>query len=168
MRQSFYFNRTKCGKIKKSCLSQTKEVFIIFDNILETLRLKGYKVTPQRRAVLQALSSFEYFPTAQELLTAVRKNNPDVSLDTIYRNLSMLTELGIVHEIHRTSGNVYELAADGHHHHHLVCTKCGRTECIDICPVTEIYKEEAEKKGFTITGHMFEFYGLCSDCRKKK
>ncbi|MCR5446462.1 MAG: transcriptional repressor [Schwartzia sp.] len=138
------------------------------ENILEKLRQKGYKITPQRRAVLDAFQAFENFPTAQQLLTAVRKTHPDVSLDTIYRNLSLLTELGAVHEIRRSSGNVYELATSGHHHHHLVCTKCGKTECIDMCPISDAYTKEAEKKGFLITGHIFEFYGLCSDCRKKR
>lgn len=138
------------------------------ENILKKLRQKGYKITPQRRAVLDAFQAFDTFPTAQQLLTAVRKTHPDVSLDTIYRNLSLLTELGAVHEIRRSSGNVYELATGGHHHHHLVCTKCGKTECIDMCPISDAYTKEAEKKGFLITGHIFEFYGLCSDCRKKE
>ena len=62
------------------------------ENILEKLRQKGYKITPQRRAVLDAFQAFETFPTAQQLLTAVRKTHPDVSLDTIYRNLSLLTK----------------------------------------------------------------------------
>ena len=53
-------------------------------------------------------------------------------------------------------------------HHHLVCTECGKTECIDICPMNEQYEQEAARKGFTITGHVFEFYGLCHDCQQKK
>ena len=134
---------------------------------LSMLRKKGYKITPQRRAVLTALDTCGQFPTAQDILEAVRKMQPDVSLDTIYRNLTLLTELGIVHEVYRSAGNVYEIVEQGHHHHHLVCTECGRTECIDICPMNEIYEKEAEKHGFLVTGHVFEFYGLCWSCRNK-
>ena len=134
---------------------------------LSMLREKGYKITPQRRAVLTALDTCGQFPTAQDILEAVRKMQPDVSLDTIYRNLTLLTELGIVHEVYRSAGNVYEIVEQGHHHHHLVCTECGRTECIDICPMNEIYEKEAEKHGFLVTGHVFEFYGLCWSCRNK-
>ena len=76
-------------------------------------------------------------------------------------------ELDIVHEIHRPSGNVYELVRPGHHHHHLICTECGKTECIDICPMNKIYEKEAEKRGFLVTGHVFEFYGICWSCRSK-
>ena len=84
---------------------------------LDQLREKGYKITPQRRAVVTALDACGPFPTVQQLQENVRKTQPDVSLDTIYRNLTLLTDLGIVHEIHRPSGNVYELVKPGHHHH---------------------------------------------------
>ena len=97
----------------------------------------------------------------------MRRTQPDVSLDTIYRTLALLTDLGLVHEIFRPAGSVYEVTRPGHHHHHLVCTACGRTECIDVCPMTPVYEKEAAKKGFRITGHIFEFYGLCRKCQKK-
>ena len=135
---------------------------------LELLRQKGYKITPQRRAVLEAFGTGEHFYSAQQVMEIVREKQPDVSLDTIYRNLTLLRELGIVHEIVRPSGNVYEIISDGHHHHHLICTECGKMECIDICPMNKIYEKEAASRGFLVTGHVFEFYGLCWSCRSKK
>jgi len=132
------------------------------------LREKGYKITPQRRAVMQALLAAGRFSTAQQVLECVKKMQPDVSLDTIYRNLTLLADLGIVHEIHRHTGNVYEFIVPGEHHHHLVCTQCGKTECIDICPVKEEYIVAAEEKGFCITGHTFEFYGICRECQQSE
>ena len=134
---------------------------------LELLRQKGYKITPQRRAVLEALDAGCQFPTAQQVLELVREKQPDVSLDTVYRNLTLMVSLGIVHEIFRSAGNAYEIVEPGHHHHHLVCTECGKTECIDVCPMNKIYEKEAEKRGFLVTGHVFEFYGLCWSCRSK-
>ena len=134
---------------------------------LELLRQKGYKITPQRRAVLEALDAGCQFPTAQQVLELVREKQPDVSLDTVYRNLTLMVSLGIVHEIFRSAGNAYEIVEPGHNHHHLVCTECGKTECIDICPMNKIYEKEAEKRGFLVTGHVFEFYGLCWSCRSK-
>ena len=137
------------------------------ENFLEKLRTAGYKITPQRRAVWEAFQAQGDFPTAHQILDAVRRTQPDVSLDTIYRTLALLTDLGLVHEIFRPAGSVYELTAPDHHHHHLVCTACGRTECIDVCPMTPLYEREAAKKGFRITSHIFEFYGLCRKCQKK-
>ena len=72
---------------------------------LELLRQKGYKITPQRRAVLEALDAGCQFPTAQQVLELVREKQPDVSLDTVYRNLTLMVSLGIVHEIFRSAGN---------------------------------------------------------------
>ena len=137
------------------------------ENGLATLRAKGYKITPQRRAVLEALEAGGQFSAAQQVLEIVREKQPDVSLDTIYRNLTLLRDLNIVHEIVRPSGNVYEIISEGHHHHHLICTECGKMECIDICPMNEIYEKEAASHGFLVTGHVFEFYGLCWSCRSR-
>jgi Fur family zinc uptake transcriptional regulator/Fur family ferric uptake transcriptional regulator len=114
---------------------------------LSMLRKKGYKITPQRRAVIAALDICGQFPTVQQLLESVKKMMPDVSLDTIYRNLTLLTELGIVHEIHRHNGNVYEMVIPGHHHHHLICTQCGRTECVNICPMSVMLIQRKRQSG---------------------
>ena len=139
------------------------------EDMVALLRGKGYKITPQRRAVIDALLNCGKFSTAQQILEFVRKTNPDISLDTIYRNLSLLIELDIVHEIHTQNrdGNVFEIVTSGHHHH-LVCTECGKMECLEICPVSQEIIESVNKKGFEITGHLFEFYGKCSVCKMKK
>lgn len=141
------------------------------EELVTLLREKGYKITPQRRAVIAALLESEKFPTAQQVLEIVKKTNPDVSLDTIYRNLGLLMELNLVYEINTQSsaGNVFEIVQLHHtHHHHFVCLLCGKTECIDICPVNEAYIAEVEQRGFEVTGHTFEFYGKCQECRALK
>lgn len=141
------------------------------EELITLLREKGYKITPQRRAVIAALLESEKFPTAQQVLEIVKKTNPDVSLDTVYRNLGLLMELNLVYEINTQSsaGNVFEIVHLHHeHHHHLVCLVCGKTECIDICPVNEAYIAEVEQRGFEVTGHTFEFYGKCRKCRDIK
>jgi len=135
------------------------------DTILTILREKGYKLTPQRRAVIQALAETGKFPTALEVLARVKQVAPDVSLDTIYRNLTLLTELGLVHEIQLPGrdGNVFELTT--RHHHHLICMKCGQAECLDYCPVSQRDIEKAAERGFEILSHSLEFYGFCRSCR---
>ena len=69
------------------------------DNVIDVLRDKGHKITPQRRAVINALLNCGPFSTALQLLEYVKKEQPDVSLDTVYRNLSLFQQLGIVNEI---------------------------------------------------------------------
>ncbi len=134
---------------------------------IAALRAQGYKVTPQRRVVIEALQQGGKFTTAQQVLEAVRQKFPEMSLDTVYRNLSLLVELGLVHEV-RTKGrdgNVFEIAVTGHHHH-TVCLQCGKAACLDFCPIHEQDLARAEEGGFKITAHSLEFYGYCADCRK--
>lgn len=137
------------------------------ETIVNLLRSKGYKITPQRRAVIDALKHCGKFSTAQNILDFVKKSHPNVSLDTVYRNLNMLAEIGFVHEINTKNrdGNVFEIAGK-EHHHHFVCTECGRLECMEACPVNEEIIGLALERGFEITGHLFELYGRCSSCRQ--
>jgi Fe2+ or Zn2+ uptake regulation protein len=137
------------------------------ERMINILRNKGFKITPQRRAVISALYECGKFPTAQRILEEVRQTTPDVSFDTIYRNLSLLTDLGVLNEIQTKGrdGNVFEIVVDNHHHH-LICLTCGATQCLDFCPITSIDLSKAESMGFEVTSHALEFYGYCRECRK--
>ncbi|SDF68540.1 Fur family transcriptional regulator [Sporomusa acidovorans] len=136
------------------------------DRLIDVLRNKGYKITPQRRAVITALSECGQFPTAQQILEHVKQTNPDVSLDTIYRNLSLFVELGIVHEIQTCNqdGNRFEMVTTGHHHH-VICLDCGKVQCLHFCPISSAEIEKVEENGFAIVSHSLEFYGYCQECR---
>lgn len=135
------------------------------EKLISVLREKGYKITPQRRAVITALVNSDRFATAQQILDYVKKTNPDISLDTIYRNLTLLADLGIICEISTRGkdGNIYELITTKHHHH-LVCLNCGKAECLDFCPISHEDLEQINQKQFTIISHSLEFYGYCANC----
>lgn len=135
------------------------------DDFLMILRSKGYKLTPQRRAVIAALRACAPFPTARDIHRLIRETAPDISLDTVYRNLALLSRLGIVNQINLPhGGNAFELSA-GKHHHHLICLACGRTECIDYCPIAPRDIAQAQERGFTVVSHSLELYGYCRACR---
>jgi Fur family zinc uptake transcriptional regulator len=135
------------------------------EKFINILREKGYKITPQRRAVITALVNSDRFTTAQQILDCVKETSPDISLDTIYRNLTLLANLGVICEINTRGkdGNIYELLTTKHHHH-LVCLSCGKAECLDFCPISPENLEEIDKKKFTITSHSLDFYGYCVNC----
>ncbi|MDT8900814.1 Fur family transcriptional regulator [Anaeroselena agilis] len=138
------------------------------DTYLHLLRSKGFKLTPQRRAVIAALEACAPFPTAQDIHRHVKTQAPDVSLDTIYRNLTLLIRLGIVNQINlpgRGGGSVFEIVAGQRHHHHLICLACGQARCIDYCPIVPHELAQAKEQGFTVVSHSLEFYGYCRDCR---
>ena len=127
--------------------------------IIELLQSKGYKMTPQRRTVIKALYECGQFPTAQDILDYAKKINPDMGIDTIYRNLNLLTEIGVLNQINIKSRDVsvFEMAIK--HHHHLICLNCGKTECLDYCPVLKGVEKLALKNNFKIMSHSLEFYG---------
>lgn len=136
------------------------------EKLITILREKGYKITPQRRAVITAFLESDKFATAGQILDHVRATNPDMSLDTVYRNLALLVDLGVISEINTRGkdGNIYELITT-EHHHHLVCLSCGKAECLEFCPINCEKLENASKNGFSITSHALEFYGYCHNCR---
>lgn len=138
------------------------------EDYVAVLRHRGYKITPQRRAVIDALCGCPDFSTAQQILEYIKVKSPDMSLDTVYRNLALFAEIGIVAEINTRGkdGNVFELIKK-HHHHHLVCVGCGKMECLDFCPLHPEDLTKAEANGFKITSHSLEFYGYCRECGKR-
>lgn len=136
------------------------------ERLLDLLRSRGHKITPQRRAVIAALLAGGHFVTAQQILDYVKQIHPDISLDTVYRNLSLLIELGAVDEIRTPNrdGNLFEVLTTSHHSH-LVCLTCGRAKCLPFCPIKSSDIEQAGVDGFTVTSHSLEFYGYCRECQ---
>lgn len=128
------------------------------------LERQGLRLTRQRRELLEVLRRSPGMLTAEELHRRVAQRQPAVSLSTIYRNLDILTEAGLVCKVEIGDGFArYELRRTEGHHHHLVCVRCGRSESIH-CPVTGI-EELFGRRGFQVTGHRFVVYGYCPACR---
>jgi Fur family ferric uptake transcriptional regulator len=94
--------------------------------ISSILRQAGYKLTPQRRAVLNAIAINQDHLTPGEIYEKVRKEHPSIGLVTVYRTLDILSELGLICEVH-SGGNCrsYLMRRPQEHHHHLICADCG-------------------------------------------
>ena len=122
---------------------------------MSMLRGAGYKATPQRLAVLRALTAEQH-----QSLEEIRARCPEVGLVTIYRTLDLLTGIGVVRRLDLGDGPRYELAED--HHHHLICEYCGDVSEFDECPLDlRLLRDE----GFEINAHSLEIYGRCTGCR---
>ncbi len=139
-----------------------------FEKFEKKLRGNGYKLTNQRRVVLEILYNRKgKHLTAEDIHNIVKVSNPEIGLATIYRSLQLLTELSLVDTLHLDDGIVrYEIHGDeeGHRHHHLICDKCGSiTEASDDM-LDEIEKNLEEHYGFKVRNHVAKFYGLCKDC----
>ena len=130
------------------------------------LRARGLRLTGPRRVVLEVVRGSETHPTAEWVHRMVRRRLPRVSLGTVYRNLRLLVEEGLVQELPgphaRFDGNLAR-------HHHFTCTTCGRILDVDgpLCePQTRAVSARVESlTGLTITHHRIEFFGRCPACR---
>ena len=132
------------------------------------LRAKGYKLTEQRRLIIEVFNENPGHHTAQEIFDLVKKKFEGINFSTIYRNLELLSTLEIINKLQIESGiSHYELCGLAHHHH-IICKKCGETKEIDICPFANLGEEQLSSIGFKATDHKFEIYGYCSKCSHSK
>lgn len=135
-----------------------------YENILKE---KGFKLTNQRKKVLEVLykNSGKHM-TAEEIYNSVKKECPEIGLTTVYRTVQLLSELKLIDKLNLDDGFIrYEIGelSKGHYHHHLICEKCGKViEAKD--DLFEIEQRFYNNHGFKVTNHIVKFYGICSDC----
>jgi Fur family peroxide stress response transcriptional regulator len=137
-----------------------------FNNMLEALRERKFRITPQRIAVLKILASSEGHPSVEQIYEEVRKDFPTTSLATVYKTVTLLKELNEVLELGFSEGSNRYDGNKPYPHPHLICTKCGRIMDPDLDSLDGVTKELASETGFQITGHRFDFFGICPDCQK--
>ena len=138
----------------------------------KTLKENGYKLTNQRRVVLEALYKRDGdHLTAEEVHQIVKGVNPEIGLATVYRTLQLLSELGLIDKLNLDDGIVrYEIGdmETKHRHHHLICEQCGKIEGVEDDMLDALEEAFFEKYGFRVTDHVAKFYGICSDCLAKQ
>lgn len=134
----------------------------------------GFKWTQTRQAIIEILSSKGGHLSAEEIFLDVKKILPGIGLATVYRNLEILKELGIVREFDFKDGRArYEFVADkeGVEHYHLICRICGKIIDYEITPeeeadpLEELKKNLKEKFNFSIERWDIQFFGLCEKCK---
>ena len=127
----------------------------------------GQRRTRQKTAVLAALESLDSFVSAKQIHQELDRRGDSVGLTTVYRTLQSLVEMGEADVLHTNSGEaIYRHCQHETHHHHLVCTNCGKAVEIVGGAVESWAKEEAARNGYTMSGHSAEIFGLCPDCQK--
>ena len=136
------------------------------NKIAGILREHGYKLTPQRHVVLKVIASSKDHLTPEAIYGKARLKNPDIGLVTVYRTLDLLSELNLVCRVHAPEGcRSYMMRRPTEHHHHLICSQCGRVVDFTDCTLADLEQKLSQETNFDINGHLLEFYGLCPDCR---
>ena len=129
----------------------------------DLLRERGYRATPGKVALVEALRSAAHPQTIAELLAALPAKNDET---TLYRSLDAFAESGIIRKVNFNDRSArYEWNVGTHHHHHIVCENCGKIEDVDTCDTGLDASVLGKSKQFaSISSHSVEFFGLCRAC----
>lgn len=130
--------------------------------------MPGLRPTRQRRAILQAVADEQQPVSAQDLHARLRRAGEPAGLATVYRTLQALADSGVLRTFQTPTGEVAYKVCEPGHHHHLICTRCGRVEEIPSCEVEDWAAAVAKRRGFSVSSHQADIYGVCARCAKRR
>ncbi|HEX5566355.1 MAG TPA: transcriptional repressor [Streptomyces sp.] len=130
------------------------------------LRRRGYRLTPQRQLVLEAVDKLEH-STPDDILAEVRRTAKSVNISTVYRTLELLEELGLVSHAHLGHGAPTYHLADRHDHMHLVCRDCTAVLEADVSLAADLTARLREEFGFDTDVKHFAIFGRCRECAER-
>jgi Fur family transcriptional regulator, ferric uptake regulator len=135
--------------------------------IVHALDEAGYRLTRPRRAVAALIAEHDGHFTASDLEAVARTRHLGISRATLFRALDLLAELGVVERLDLPSGEHAYVPCAATHHHHLVCSRCGRATDVEDYGVAEAVAEIERRSGYRIESHRLELFGLCRHCQAK-
>ena len=124
------------------------------------------RMTQQRKTILEVLRNTKTHPSADEIYELVKQKLPRISLGTVYRNLEVLAQLGII-QVLELSGSLKRFDWDPNKHYHIRCIRCDRVENAPIAPMDRLENKVYQSTVFEIIGHNLEFTGLCPRCTER-
>ena len=135
--------------------------------IVGSLEAAGYRLTSPRRALAGLIASRRGHFTAEELLEESRRGRLGLGRATIFRSLDVLAQLGVVERLDLPSGEHAFVACEPAHHHHVVCSSCGRSTGVSDHGLERIASDVGRETGYQVVGHRLELFGLCPACQVK-
>lgn len=139
---------------------QTQQLYNLFKS-------KGMKMTPARKNMVTVFRAAKNkLLDARQVYDLIKNTNPRINFSTVYRNLEMLVQNGIIEKINLEGKAVFALYAKQYHRHHMICTSCRKFMPLPFCPLTELENSlKKELNGFLPVEHKVEIYGYCAECR---
>ncbi|MHB8110262.1 MAG: Fur family transcriptional regulator [Syntrophorhabdaceae bacterium] len=136
------------------------------ENYSYILKQLDLKATPKRLAILDILSRELTYLSPEEIWTRLKERFSSIGLPTVYRNLEEMAGGGIIFKvIHPDRKLYYFFCHNKDHHHHFVCTACKKVDDLHYCAFDQIEKEVSETLKATISSHIMQVFGICSECR---
>lgn len=134
--------------------------------VTELLRKKGFKVTPQRLAIYNALCNTKSHPNAEMIFNKLQPYYPTMSLATIYKTVDILHEIGLIN-ILNVGEDSFRYDANTNSHAHICCTECNRVDDL-MMDFSSCVDQVADQVDYELSKHHFYFYGVCPECANKK
>jgi Fur family peroxide stress response transcriptional regulator len=134
---------------------------------LDTLKQTGVRITPQRHAILEFLVDSMIHPTADDIYKALEGKFPNMSVATVYNNLRVFREVGLVKELtYGDSSSRFDFVTSDHYH--CICETCGKIVDFHYPGLDEVEALSAHVTGFKVSHHRMEIYGKCSRCARQE
>ena len=133
--------------------------------LISSLREDGFRITPQRIAIVDYLLKTKEHPSAEHIHKTIQKKYPMVSLSTVYKTLDLLKVKKLVNEIEVEGESRFDAHTD--EHVNLVCMNCGKIDDVDEDSLKEIQNRAARKSKYLIVKGSFEMFGYCNTCKSK-
>ncbi len=137
-----------------------------FLQMLHKLKNLGFRITPQRLAVLRILADSEGHPSAEQIFERVRTEFPTTSLATIYKTIALLKSINEVLELGFPDGSNRYDGNKPFPHPHVICTKCRKIMDPELQSLDELKNEIINKTGFLVQHHRLDFFGTCRECQE--
>ncbi len=131
--------------------------------LTEELRRSGHRLTHQRLEVARELAGNETHPDVESVYRAVRQKVPTISLDTVYRTVAALADLGVVRRVGVLTGSM-RYDANPEQHHHFVCTRCGLIQDVYSLGLDELRPPDETSALGTVEVVKVQFRGICKSC----
>ncbi|GAB6058758.1 Fur family transcriptional regulator [Desulfonatronum parangueonense] len=136
------------------------------EQMINRLKERGFRLTPQRVAVLKILALSDGHPSVDQIYEQVHQDFPTTSRATIYKTVALLRELGEVLELGFPDGSNRYDGNKPFPHPHVICTMCRTVQDPNLAGVTDLTREVSTKTGFRISTHRLDFFGLCRACQE--
>ncbi|MDQ6421077.1 Fur family transcriptional regulator [Paenibacillus sp. LHD-117] len=135
------------------------------EEIVARMSSQGLRVTDQRKTLAKLFADSPGYLSPKDVYEFMGKTYTGLSFDTVYRNLRVMEELGVLEQVVFEEGVKFKLHCREHdHHHHLICLQCGLTYPITFCPMVQT----AVPDDFRVVKHKFEVFGYCGTCEQEE
>ncbi|MFC1608166.1 Fur family transcriptional regulator [Candidatus Latescibacterota bacterium] len=128
---------------------------------------QDFRMTRQRKLILEELRKSKSHPTADQVYTRIREVLPRVSLGTVYRNLDALSDMGMILKLDGC-GTQKRYDGDINEHHHIKCAQCGKVDDIPLEAISGFEVNTDHMNGYNLLGHTILFSGICDNCSRQE